>query len=229
MDPVTNLPSDTRPGRPDRAAGESGSSGESGPGGGALERRRGAELTPAEKKVRRRNRQWFMVIAIPAAVVGVAALAASIIADQSTPSVKPVSVPAGYKAVSDGVFAYAVPAAWTTSDLYTDDVGDLDTAGPSGWVAEHVSVRPNPPVAGETPPETFRAFGVNTPSSYQISGGQPTRVPGAAVAFRYQVSRPGGFQATAIDAWQSGSLAEIWLLVDASPETTAEIVGTFRA
>jgi hypothetical protein len=235
MEPVTNLPSDTRPGRPERANGGSGSGRESGSGGGsesgagALERRRGAELTPAERKVRRRNRQWFLVIAIPAAVLGVAALAASIIADQSTPSVKPVSVPAGYKAVSDGVFAYAVPAVWTTNDLYTDDAGDLDTSGQTGWVAEHVDARPGPPVAGETPPEAFRAFGVNAPSPYQISGGQPTQVPGAAVAFRYQVSRPGGFQATAIDAWQSSSGAEIWLLVNAPPATTAEIVGTFKA
>ncbi len=227
MEPVTNLPSDTRPGRPERATGESGSSGES--GGGALERRRGAELTPAEKKVRRRNRQWFMIIAIPAVVLGVAALAASIIAGQSTPSVKPVSVPAGYKAVSDGVFAYAVPAAWATNDLYTDNAGDLDTSGRTGWVAEHVNDRPSPPVAGETPPQAFRAFGVNAPSSYQISSGQPTQVPGAAVAFRYQVSRPGGFQATAIDAWQSSSEAEIWLLVDASPAMTAQILGTFKA
>jgi hypothetical protein len=222
MEPVTNLPSDIRSGQPGRATAKSGP-------GSALERRRGGELTPAEKKVRRRNRQWFMVIAIPSAVLGVAALTASIIADQSTPSVKPVSVPAGYKAVSDGVFAYAVPAAWTTNDLYSDDVGDLDTSGRTGWVAEHVGARPSPPVAGETPPPALRAFGANTPSPYQISTGQPTRVPGAAVAFRYQVSRPGGFQATAIDAWQSSSGAEIWLLVDASPATTAQILGTFKA
>jgi hypothetical protein len=226
---VTNLPSDTRPGRPGRATGGAGSSGESGPGSGALERRRDADLTPAEKQVRRRNRQWFLVIAIPAVVLGGAALAASIIADQSTPSVKPLSVPAGYKAVSDGVFAYAVPTAWATNDLYTDDAGDLYTSGETGWVAEHVDARPTPPVAGEAPPEAFRAFGVNAPSSYEISGGQPTRVAGAAVAFRYQVTRPGGFQATAIDAWQSSSGAQIWLLVDASPATTAQIISTFKA
>jgi hypothetical protein len=229
MEPVTNLPSDTRPGRPEGKPGGSGYGSGSGPAGGALERRHGSELTPAEKKVRRRNRQWFMIIAIPAAVLGVAALVASVIADQSTPSVKPVSVPAGYKAVSDGVFAYAVPAAWATNDLYTDDVGDLYTSGRTGWVAEHVDARPGPPVVGETPPDAFRAFGVNTPSAYQISAGDPTRVPGAAVAFRYQVTRPGGFEATAIDAWQSSSGAEIWLLVDAAPATTTEIIGTFRA
>jgi hypothetical protein len=220
---MSNLPSDTRPGGPERAEGESGVA------GGALERRHGTELTPAEKKVRRRNRQWFMVIAIPAAVLGVAALVASIVADQSTPSVKPVTVPAGYKAVSDGVFAYAVPAAWSTNDLFTDDVGDLETSGSTGWVAEHVSERRNPPLSGETPPGAFQALGVNTPTPFEIGRGEPVRVPGAETAFRYQISRPGGFRAIAVDAWQAGSGGEIWLEVDASPQTTAEILSTFQA
>jgi len=223
MEPVNHLPSHTRDGPPEKAPTDPGR------GGGALERRRGAELTPAEKKVRRRNRQWFMVIAIPAAIVGVAALAASIIADRSTPSVKPLSVPAGYKPVSDGIFAYAVPSAWMTNDLYTDNVGDLDVSGGSGWVAEHVGTRANPPVEGEGPPPAFRAFGVNTPSSYRIGGAEPTRVPGTSVAFRYRVTRPDGFQATAVDAWVSSSEAEIWLLIDAAPATTTQILDTFRA
>jgi hypothetical protein len=223
MDPVSNLPSDTRPGRPERAATGPG------PAGGVLERRRPGELTPEELKIRRRNRQWFMVIAIPAVVLGVAALAASIVADQSTPSVKPASVPAGYKAVSDGVFAYSVPSAWATNDLYTDDAGDLYTSGSSGWVAEHVQTRRNPPALGETPPQAFRAFGVNVPSAFHMSAGAPTRVPDTTVAFRYQITRPGGFVATAVDAWQSSSGAEIWLEVNASPATTAEILRTFQA
>jgi len=223
MEPVNHLPSDTRAGPPEQAP--------PGPGrsGGALERRRSAELTPAEKKVRRRNRQWFMVIAIPAAIVGVAALAASIIADRSTPAVKPLSVPAGYKPISDGIFAYAVPSAWATNDLYTDNVGDLDTSGRTGWVAEHVGTRANPPVEGESPPRAVRAFGVNTPSAYQIGAAEPTRVPGTSVAFRYQITRPGGFQATAVDAWTSTSGAEIWLLVDAPPAVTTQILQSFRA
>ncbi len=223
MEPVSNLPSGTRPGRPERVASEPG------PAGGALERRRDSELTPAERKIRRRNRQWFMVIAIPAALLGVAALVASIVADQSTPSVKPLSVPAGYKAVSDGVFAYAVPAAWATNDLFTDDVGDLETSGPTGWVAEHVDGRSSPPAAGETPPPAFQALGVSTPAPFRIGAALPTRVPGAATAFRYQITRPGGFRATAVDAWQASSGAEIWLEVNASPGITAEILSTFQA
>ena len=223
MDPVTNLPSETRSGRPDRAAGDPG------PAGGALERRRTSELTPAERKVRRRNRQWFLVIAIPAAVLGVIALIASIVADQSTPSVKPVTVPAGYKAVSDGIFAYAVPRACATNDFFTDDAGDLETSGTTGWVAEHVDARAVAPAAGETPPYALEALGANKPTPFDISTAAPIRVPGAATAFSYEITRPGGFRATTVNAWQASSGAEIWLEVDASPATTARILSTFQA
>jgi hypothetical protein len=220
---VTDPPAETTPVSPATARPDDGAS------GGALEPRRNAELTPAEKAVRRRNRQWFLVVAIPAVVLGVAALIAAIVADQSVPSVRPLSVPFGYKAISDGVFAYAVPSSWSTNNLYSDDVGDLDTSGSSGWVAEHVDARASPPIEGEAAPKAFRDFGVDAPSPFHIGAAQPVRVPGTTIAFRYQITRPGGFRATAIDAWQSSSGAEIWLLVDAPQGTTAKILGTFTS
>jgi hypothetical protein len=220
---VTDLPAETTPVSPATTSPDEVA------GGTALEPLQSGELTPAERAVRRRNRQWFLVLAIPAVVLGVAALIASIIADQSVSSVSPIRIPAGYKAVSDGVFAYAVPSSWSTNDLYTDDVGDLDTSGSSGWIAEHVDARATPPVEGETPPKAFQAFGMGTPAAFQIGAAQSVGVEGAAVAFRYTITRPGGFRATAIDAWQSSSGAEIWLLVDASKDTTAQILGTFKA
>jgi len=223
MKPVSDLPAETTPVSP------SGPTPDAGGSGGALEPRRSAELTVAEKALRRRNRQWLLVVAIPALVLGVAALIAAIVADQSDSSVSPVSIPAGYKAVSDGVFAYSVPSSWSMNDLYSDDVGDLDTSGSSGWVAEHVDARATAPVEGETPPQAFRDFGLDTPAPFQIGPAQPARVQGTAVAYRYQITRAGGFQATAIDAWQSSSGAEIWLLVDASHATTAKILTTFKA
>ncbi len=223
MKSVTDLPAATPPDDPATSGPRGGAA------GGALERRRHPELTVAEKAVRRRNRQWLTLIAIPAIVLGVAALIAAIVADQSGSTVSPLSVPSGYKAVSDGVFAYSVPSSWSTNSLYSDDVGDLDTSGRSGWVAEHVDARANAPIEGEAAPQAFRAFGVDTPTPFRIGEAQPARVPGTAIAFRYQITRPGGFEATAIDAWQSSSGAEIWLLVDAPQATTAKILGTFRA
>jgi hypothetical protein len=198
------------------------------PPGGDLERRQPGELTPAERAIRRRNRRWLVFIAVPALVLGVAALVASLVASQATPSVAPLRVAPGYRAVSDGTFAYAVPVGWSMSSAYSDDVGDLDTAGRSGWVAEHLDGRTSAPAPGEKPPGAFEAFGEGVPTPYSISGPRPMSLHGTTVAYRYLVTRPGGFRATAVDAWQASSDTEIWLLIDASPATTAEVLASFN-
>jgi hypothetical protein len=203
--------------------------GGSGRSGGRLERRRPGELTVAELAVRRRNRRWLVLLTIPAVILGVAALGAALLDSGSSPGVSPLSVPGGYKAVSDGVFAYAVPSSWSTSDEYSDDAGDLDTVGASGWAAEHADTRDTAPVAGETPPASFADFGQSRPTPYRLSSGQPTHLGSATVAYRYQITRPDGFRGTAIDAWQARSKSEVWLLIQASPATTAAILSTFTA
>ena len=119
-----------------------------------LERRRGAELTPHERATRRRNRRLISYILVPSLLVGTAALLAALIASRGGPSIRPLSVPPGYQSVSDGYFAYAVPSSWSQSEAYTDDVGDLDTQGTTGWAAEHVDARADAPKAGETPPSS---------------------------------------------------------------------------
>jgi hypothetical protein len=196
--------------------------------GTGIEPRRPGQLTPAELQVRRRNRQWFVILGVPAIVLGVAALAAAIVADQSSPSLRPVDVPSGFKAISDGSFAYSVPTGWSTNDLYSDDVGDLDTAGATGWAAEHLGVRATPPVRGETPPTALRAFGLAVPTSFDISTATDTTVTGTTTAYRYEVTRPGGFEAVAVDAWQQASGAEMWLLIHAPPTVTAQILASLR-
>ena len=198
-------------------------------GGGGLERRRGAELTPAERATRRRNRQWLSIIAVPGAIIGGVTLLITLDMSRSGPSVRPVSVPAGYKAVNDGYFAYAVPTSWSQNIAYSDDVGDLDTSGQSGWVAEHVDARPGPPTPGETPPAVFATFGEPRPVPYRIGSATPVRVPDATQAYRYRITRPGGFTATAIDAWIAQSGAEVWLMIYADPATTATVAATLKA
>jgi hypothetical protein len=195
---------------------------------GALERRRRGELTPGERAVRRKNRRWLAAIAVPAVVIGIVALIASVVDESGGPSVRALHVPAGYQSVGDGFFAYAVPATWSQSSAYTDDVGDLDTQGRSGWAAEHLGVRSAPPVADETPPSSFATFGELRPAPYRLSPAVSVRVHGATVAYRYLLTRPGGFRATAIDAWQAGSGAEIWLLVYADPDTTATVIASLN-
>jgi hypothetical protein len=193
-----------------------------------LEKTRPGQLSPAEKALRRRNRRWLLVVAIPALIVGAVALLTSILASSSSPSVKPLSVPAGYKAVTDGYFGYAVPSTWSTNDLYTDDVGDLDTSGTTGWAAEHVDVRTTPPAPGERPPASFATFGQGRATPFAVGEPQPTKVAGAQVAYRYLITRP-GFSAAAIDAWESSSGAELWMMVEGSPATTEAILSTVQA
>src|SRR5690242_10076767 len=124
-------------------------------GSDALERRRGGELTPSERAVRRKNRRWMTLVAVPALVLGAGALVAALLSDSGGSPVHPVNVPAGFRAISDGYFAYAVPAAWSQSSAYTDDVGDLDLQGASGWAAEHLAGRTSPPGSNEAAPEAF--------------------------------------------------------------------------
>jgi hypothetical protein len=186
------------------------------------------QLSPAERAAKRRNRRLLTYVLVPSLLVGTAALLAALIASRTGPSIRPLDVPAGYQAVSDGYFAYAVPSNWSQSQAYTDDVGDLDTQGTAGWVAEHVDARANPPVAGETPPTAFATFGEPRPTPYQIGAGSPVRVVGATSAYRYLVTRPGGFQATAIDAWQAKTSAEVWILIQADSNTTDTVLASLR-
>jgi hypothetical protein len=192
----------------------------------ALERRKSGELTPLEVATRRRNRRWMGLVLFPSLLIGAVALIAAVVAGSGSSSIHPTQVPSGYRAVSDQYFAYAVPSTWSQSAAYTDDVGDLDTQGQSGWAAEHVGARADPPTAGEAPPASFATFGESRPVPYRIGPAVATTVKGASMAFRYSLTRPGGFQATAVDAWQASTGAEIWLLVDADAATTSRILAS---
>lgn len=204
---------------------------ERGPPRGGLERRRPRQLeplTPAEKQLRRRNRRLMGWVAIPGLLLGAAALAATLAAGSGPPAPRPLSVPAGYQAVNDGVFAYSVPRAWAKNLEYSDDTGDLDYSGTDGWAGEYLGARRTPPAAGERPPASFSVFGENRPAPYTVGPAQRITVPGTTVAFRYELTRPGGFDAVAVDAWQSSSGAEIWLLVHAAPTVTSAVIGSLN-
>jgi hypothetical protein len=166
------------------------------------------------------------VVAVPALILGAGALIAAVLAGSGGSSVHPVSVPPGSRAVSDGYFAYAVPSTWSQNSAYTDNVGDLDTQGPSGWAAEHLSGRTTPPHPNEPAPASFASFGEPRPVPYQLGPANPLPVKGATVAYRYTVTRPDGFRAAAVNAWQSRTGAEIWLLVHADDTTTAAVISS---
>ena len=178
---------------------------------------------------RRRNRRWMLGIAVPSVAVLVAALIATGIAQHNEPTAPQAPVPAGYQAHNDGYFSYSVPKTWSDNPSFTDSTGDVETSGPSGWAGEHIGYRTGPPVIGEPQPTSLQAFGLSRPQPYTLSGGRPLAVPGATTAFIYDVTRPGGFTATAVDAWSAHTGVELWLMVHAPADVTAQVLATLRA
>lgn len=168
-------------------------------------------------------------IVVPSVAVLAAALLTTGVAAHNAPTAPQSAAPAGYRIVNDGYYSYAVPSSWTTNQAYTDAAGDVETSGASGWVGEHIAYRTGPPVIGESRPASLEAFGMPQPTPYQLTAGHPVQLPGTTTAFEYTVTRPGGFQATAIDAWSVHSGVEIWLFVHGPPQAVADLLTTFRA
>jgi len=192
-------------------------------------RRGGLVLTPEQLVARKRNRRWMLMIAVPSVIVLVLALVASGVAESNSPSGPRVSAPRGYQAVNDGYFSYIVPSTWPTNPDFTDSAGDVDHSGPSGWAGEHIGFRATAPVIGEARPSSLADFGMQKPEPYSLSGGHPIHVTGAAAAFGYDMTRPGGFHATVADAWNSRYGVELWLVVNASPIVTRQVLSHLRA
>lgn len=200
-------------------------------GGLAVDRNRarGLDLTPEERIVRRRNRRLLLGVVIPSIVILFLALLSTAVFWNNEPSGPRIAAPPGYKAVSDGYFAYVVPKPWATNPAFTDDAGDLDTSGPSGWAGEHRAYRLKPLTLGGTPPSSLEAFGMPRPEPFQLTGGHPVAVKGAAAAFRYTATRPGGWRAEVIDAYDARTAVEVWLMVQAPPDVTERVLSSMQA
>jgi hypothetical protein len=192
-------------------------------------RARGLDLTPEERVNRRSNRRWMLGLAGSSIVILVAALVASGFAANNEPSGPRITAPAGYQTVNDSYFAYVVPNTWATNPAFSDLAGDVDTSGPTGWAGENIGFRRATPVMGETPPVPLQAFGVLRPGPFQLAGGHAIAVRGAAAAFLYTATRPGGFHATVIDAYDARNGVELWLMVDASPAVTDQVVSSLQS
>lgn len=178
---------------------------------------------------RRRNRRLLLGVVIPSIVVLVLALLATAAFWGNEPGGPTIAAPAGYRAVSDGYFAYVVPKAWATNEAFTDDAGDVETSGPTGWAGEHRAYRFSPPTLGEAPPSSLQAFGMARAAPFQLIGGHLLSVPGAATTYEYTATRPGGFNATVVDSWNSKTGVELWLMVQSSPQITDQIVSSLTS
>lgn len=145
----------------------------------------------------------------------------------SEPSVA-ITPPAGYQAITDAYWGYAIPAGWTQDSAYTDSNGDFFYRGTGGWAAETLRIRAEAPTLDEAPPSTLASFGQLRPSPYQLIGGARATVPGADAAWSYTLVR-GSTTARVLDAWVRSSKTEIWLVVQADPQVSATVVSSLRA
>jgi hypothetical protein len=201
------------------------------PDGGAIDRNRsrGLNLTPEEIVARRSNRRWMVGLAISSIAILAAALAATAIANSNEPSGPKQAPPPGYHTINDGYFSYIVPTTWTDNGAFSDSAGDVEDSGPSGFAAQHIDLLKTAPTLGETPPKSLQALGVAHPAPLSLSQGHAVEVKGASTAFAYTATRPGGFEATVIDAYDFHAAVELWLVVAGPPDVTAAVLNSLEA
>jgi hypothetical protein len=194
-----------------------------------LYKSRGLDLTPAERRQRRSNRRWMAVITIVSIGILTAALIATAVYNSNEPSGPAIKAPPGFHTENDGYFSYVVPSAWANNPSFTDQAGDVDTSGPSGFAAEHIDYRVTAPVLGEAQPASLQSFGQAKPTPYQLAGGHPITVKGAAAALSFTMTRPDGFRAVLVDAWDARAGVELWLEVSAPAAETDTVLASLQA
>jgi hypothetical protein len=196
-----------------------------------LHKDRGLDLTPAELLARRANRRWMLILAGAAIVIFVCVMIADAFYSANEPNGPKISAPPGYKVVDDGYFAYVVPKTWSNNPDGTDSAGDVETSGPSGWVGEniHYYLSAVPTLYETSQPASLQAFGQPVPGAYTLSDGHSIDVKGASGAFEYDVARPDGFRAVAVDTWFARTDVELWLMVDAPQVVTDQLLASLTA
>ncbi len=184
--------------------------------------------TPREK---RHIRGWMLLFLVTPASLGlVVALVLTVGGPPPAgPPVGPVSVAAGYRAVRNPFFGYAVPVSYRENSAWTDSDGDYFYGDPlRGWVAETLLVADRSPTEGTKPPTTFRFFAEARSTPYTLSGAHRVHVAGASAAWELDVHSRAGWHAVALDAWSRGSSTELWMLVRAPSAVTRTILSSVR-
>lgn len=176
----------------------------------------------------RRNRRWLVLLMLTPVIMTILAVLAFTTKGPPEPSVKPLSVPAGYQPISDAYFGYAIPSAWTANPVFTDSNGDYFYQGRSGWVGENVRIRAARPVPGTDVPSQLATFGQAQAVPYQLGAARPVTIPGVAASWIYDMRRDNGFHATAVEVWEQSSQTEMWLLINAGPDVAPVIAASLQ-
>lgn len=195
-----------------------------------LYKSRGLDLTPQEVAARRSNRRWMLGLAGGATVVFVCVTISIRAYSNNEPTGPKITAPPGYQVVNDSYFAFVVPSSWAQNPTFTDAAGDVDYSGPSGWAGQNYRYYTAVPTLYErSQPTSLQAFGQDQPAPYTLSQGHSIDVKGASGAFEYAVTRPDGFRGVAVDTWSAPTGVEMWLMIDAPPAVTDEILSSLTA
>lgn len=186
-----------------------------------------ADDAPPSRQRVRRTRLWMLLLLLTPVCLAVISLL-TYAASNPEPVVHPTSTPQGWQAITDAYFGYAVPASYSQNAGWTDTDADYFYGNPAAFVAETLVVAKTSPTAATRPPASFKDFAEQSPVPYSLSGGHPLSVPGTNFGWEATVTRPGGFRATAVDAWESGTQTEIWLLIRAPAAVTRQVVASLQ-
>jgi hypothetical protein len=183
---------------------------------------------PVTRERIRKTRRWMLLLLLtPLCLFGISVLAFGT-SGPPEPVVHPRSTPRGYEAVTDSYFGYAVPASYTQNTTWTDQNGDFLYGTQRTFVAETEAILTRSPTAGAQAPPAFKSFGERTLVPYRTGPAHRVTVPGTRIAFEEQITRPGGWRATAVDAWEQDTTTQVWLLIRAPASVTRQVLASFQ-
>jgi hypothetical protein len=187
-----------------------------------------APALPPTPAARRRVRQWMVLLLLTPVCLGIITLLVFETNGPPEPVVAARTVPAGYRAVTDAYFGYAVPTRWTENVTWTDQNADWFYGTARGFVAETMLVPKHAPTTAAAPPLSFATFGLPDPAPYHLSGGHTVAVPGTAFTWVETLTRADGWTGTAIDTWEPSTTTEVWLLVHARQTTVRAVLASLQ-
>ncbi|MBO0747135.1 MAG: hypothetical protein J2O47_02225, partial [Acidimicrobiaceae bacterium] len=169
---------------------------------GPADQRQRSPRSPAAAQARR-NRRWMLLMAMTPIVFAILyAVGAFTTGGAPEPVVHPLRTPAGYQAVTDAYYGFAIPKNWPENGSLSDPNGDFYYNGPGGWVGESVRIAKTSPGPSAPVPEALWAYGVTTPTKFGVLGGHRIHVPGTSFAWAVTLTRPDGSRAQAVDVWE---------------------------
>jgi hypothetical protein len=176
----------------------------------------------------RRNHLWMLLMALTPVVFGILYVLGVFTGGDPEPVVNPIHTPAGYTGVTDAYFGFAIPKGWTENNAYSDANGDFEYNGKGGWAGERESIQKVSPGVNNPVPVPLQSFEIGVPTPFKVSGKHRVTIPGIAWAYQMTLTRPGGFRAEAINAWEPHSQTELWLMVTSSATVDHTVLSSLQ-